>query len=60
MTGLRQVPANQAGVFTVALPASATLVGVFYLNEQFTSLHAVALLLAMAAVVLLATAPARG
>jgi len=59
MTGLRHVPANQAGVFTVALPASATLVGVFYLNEQFTSLHAVALLLAMAAVALLATAAPR-
>ncbi len=59
MTGLRHVPANQAGVFTVALPASATLVGVFYLNEHFTPLHAVALLLAMAAVALAATARPR-
>lgn len=63
MTGLRQVPANHAGVFTVALPISATLIGVLALGEAFTALHAAALLLASAGVVLIASgqpeAPAR-
>lgn len=55
MTGLRQVPANHAGVFTVALPISATLIGVLVLGEAFTALHAAALLLASAGVVLIAS-----
>lgn len=55
MTGLRHVPANHAGVFTVALPISATLIGVLALGEAFTALHAVALLLASAGVVLIAS-----
>jgi len=62
MSGLRQVPANHAGVFTVALPISATLIGVLVLGEAFTALHAAALLLASAGVVLIAGArpqPAR-
>jgi drug/metabolite transporter (DMT)-like permease len=63
MTGLRHVPANHAGVFTVALPISATLIGVWLLGESFTGLHAVALLLASAGVLLIASgrppAPAR-
>jgi drug/metabolite transporter (DMT)-like permease len=56
MTGLRRVPANHAGVFTVALPLAATAVGVFFLGETFTMLHAGALALASAGVVLIATA----
>jgi drug/metabolite transporter (DMT)-like permease len=56
MTGLRHIPANQAGVFTVALPVAAALVGVLALGESFTALHAVALALACAGVVLIATA----
>jgi drug/metabolite transporter (DMT)-like permease len=56
MTGLKHVPANHAGVFTVALPIAATAVGVVFLGEVFTPLHAGALLLAMAGVVLIATA----
>jgi len=55
MTGLRHVPANHAGVFTVALPVSATLIGVLALGEAFTSLHALALLLASSGVVLIAS-----
>jgi len=55
MTGLRQVPANHAGVFTVALPISATLIGVWLLGESFTALHAAALLLASVGVVLIAS-----
>ncbi len=55
MTGLRHVPANHAGVFTVALPISATLIGVLALGETFTALHAAALLLASMGVVLIAS-----
>ena len=56
MAGLKHVPAHHAGVFTVALPVAATAVGVIFLGEQFTLLHAGALLLAAAGVVLIATA----
>jgi drug/metabolite transporter (DMT)-like permease len=56
MTGLKHIPANQAGVFTVALPIAAALVGVVALGESFTPLHAAALLLAASGVVLIATA----
>lgn len=56
MTGLKHVPANHAGVFTVALPVAATAVGVLLLGETFTLLHAGALALAAAGVVLIATA----
>lgn len=56
MAGLKHVPANHAGVFTVALPIAATAVGVLFLGEQFTLLHAGALLLATAGVFLIATA----
>jgi drug/metabolite transporter (DMT)-like permease len=55
MTGLRHVPANHAGVFTVALPISATLIGVLVLGEAFTLLHAAALLLAASGVVLISS-----
>jgi drug/metabolite transporter (DMT)-like permease len=55
MAGLKHVPANHAGVFTVALPIAATAVGVVFLGEQFTPLHAGALLLASAGVVLITT-----
>jgi len=56
MTGLKHIPANQAGVFTVALPIAAALIGVVALGESFTPLHAAALLLAASGVVLIATA----
>jgi drug/metabolite transporter (DMT)-like permease len=63
VSGLKHVPANQAGVFTVALPIAATAVGVVLLGETFTALHALALALAAAGVVLIGTskgpAPAR-
>jgi len=57
MKGMKVVPATEAGVFTVALPISATLVGVGLLGETFSLLHALALLLAAAGVVLIASAP---
>lgn len=59
VAGLKQVPANQAGVFTVALPVAATAVGTGLLGESFTMVHGVALALASAGVVLIATAPTR-
>jgi drug/metabolite transporter (DMT)-like permease len=57
VAGLKHVPANQAGVFTVALPIAATAVGVLLLGETFTALHATSLALAATGVLLIATAP---
>jgi drug/metabolite transporter (DMT)-like permease len=55
VSGLKHVPANQAGVFTVALPIAATAVGVLLLGERFTAVHAAALALATTGVLLIAT-----
>lgn len=59
MTGLRRVPAAQAGVFTVMLPVSAALVGVAVLGESLDGLQMLAFAAAMAGV-LLATLPSKG
>jgi drug/metabolite transporter (DMT)-like permease len=58
MAGLRAVPAARAGVFTVMLPVSAALVGVFAMGESPAPLQGLALGLALAGVVL-ATTPGR-
>jgi drug/metabolite transporter (DMT)-like permease len=58
MTGLKAVPAAQGGVFTVMLPVSAALVGVFALGERLGVAQLLAFLLALAGVVL-ATLPVR-
>jgi drug/metabolite transporter (DMT)-like permease len=58
MTGLKGVPAAQAGVFTVMLPVSAAVVGVFVLGEPLGGAQLLAFVLALAGV-LLATLPAR-
>ena len=58
MTGLRQVPASSAGIFTVLLPISAAAVGVVFLGERISATQAAAFGLAIAGV-LLATWPAR-
>ena len=58
MTGLKVVPAAQAGVFTVMLPVSAAAVGVLVLGESLGGLQLLALAIALAGVVL-ATAPVR-
>jgi drug/metabolite transporter (DMT)-like permease len=50
-TGLRHVPANQAGVYTVALPITAAILGVVVFGEVFSVWHAAALGLAVASVV---------
>jgi drug/metabolite transporter (DMT)-like permease len=56
MTGLKGVPAAQAGVFTVMLPISAALVGVLALGESLSGVQAVAFIIALLGV-LLATLP---
>jgi drug/metabolite transporter (DMT)-like permease len=58
MTGLKAVPAAQGGVFTVMLPVSAALVGVFALGEHLGIVQLLAFVLALAGVVL-ATLPVR-
>lgn len=58
MTGLRQVPASRAGVFTVMLPISAALVGILFLGERFSPAQAGAFALALLGLVL-ATWPGR-
>jgi len=58
MTGLRQVPAAQAGVFTVMLPVSAALVGVLFMDERLTPLQLLAFGIALLGLVL-ATLPQR-
>ncbi|HUD24743.1 MAG TPA: DMT family transporter [Burkholderiaceae bacterium] len=54
MSGLRRTSAGIAGVFTVALPLSATAVAAGVLGETVTWLHAVALSFAVLAIVLAA------
>jgi drug/metabolite transporter (DMT)-like permease len=58
MTGLKQVPASSAGVFSVFLPITAAAVGVLLLGEHFSAVQAAAYALALAGVVL-ATWPSR-
>ncbi|MEP6965763.1 MAG: EamA family transporter, partial [Polaromonas sp.] len=59
MTGLKTIPANQAGVFTVLLPVSAAAVGVLVLGETLNATQIGAFAIALAGV-LLATLPQRG
>ncbi|MEY8879485.1 MAG: DMT family transporter [Leptothrix sp. (in: b-proteobacteria)] len=47
MTGLRHVPAAQAGVFSVMLPLSAAAVGIGVLGEPFSRAQAAAFALAL-------------
>ena len=56
VAGLKHVPASHAGVFTVALPIAATLVGIFFLGETFTWLQAAALVCAGAGIFLISSA----
>jgi drug/metabolite transporter (DMT)-like permease len=59
MTGLKVIPAAQAGVFTALLPVSAALVGVLVLGEPVALAQGLAFAAALAGV-LLATAGPRG
>ena len=56
VAGLKNVAASHAGVFTVALPIAATLVGIFFLGETFNWLQAAALACAGAGIVLISAA----
>ena len=56
MTGLKTIPANQAGVFTVMLPVSAAAVGVLVLGESLNATQVGAFAIALVGVVL-ATLP---
>ncbi len=58
MTGLKNVPASRAGVFTVMLPISAAVVGVAVLGEPMGGLQLLAFGIALLSVVL-ATLPGR-
>lgn len=58
MTGLKTVPAAQGGVFSVFLPISAALVGVWALGETLGGMQWLAFGVALASV-LLATMPSR-
>ena len=58
MTGLKTIPANQAGVFTVMLPVSAASVGVLVLGESLNAMQVGAFAIALVGVVL-ATLPER-
>lgn len=59
MTGLKTIPANQAGVFAVLLPVSAAAVGVIVLGETLNGTQLGAFAIALTGVVL-ATVPQRG
>jgi drug/metabolite transporter (DMT)-like permease len=59
MTGLRHVPAAQAGVFAVMLPVSAALVGVLVLGESLSSAQLLAFAIALVGVVLATWPPRR-
>jgi drug/metabolite transporter (DMT)-like permease len=52
MTGLKTIPAAQAGVFTVMLPVSAALVGVVFLGESMGLVQVLALGIGLLGVVL--------
>ena len=58
MSGLKQVPANHAGVFTIALPLASTLIGVLFLGEAPSWTQLLALGLAVSGILLTAW-PAR-
>ena len=58
MTGLKAVPAAQAGVFTVMLPVSAAAIGVLFMGESLTGVQALAFGIALLGLVL-ATLPGR-
>jgi drug/metabolite transporter (DMT)-like permease len=58
MTGLKTIPASQAGVFAVMLPLTTALIGILGFGESFSALQALAFGLALLSLVL-ATLPSR-
>jgi len=59
MTGMKTIPASEAGIFSAVLPITAAAIGVLVFDERWTGLQAVAFLLALIGLVL-ATLPKRG
>jgi drug/metabolite transporter (DMT)-like permease len=59
MTGAKSVPANRSGVFTVAMPVTATLIGIFVFGEPFTVTIGVAFVCAIASIALITTGAGR-
>ena len=59
LTGLKHVPANHAGVFSVALPLSSTAIAVGMLGETLTMGHMIAFACAVGGILLIALAPQR-
>ena len=57
LTGLKHVPANHAGVFTVALPIASTAIAVGILGETLTAGHLTAFACAVTGILLITTAP---
>ena len=55
--GLRHIPANRAGVLTVALPISSALIGVFWFKELLTVTHVFAFVCALLGVWLVTRQP---
>ena len=53
LTGLRHVPASQAGVFTTALPITSAAVGIVFLGERPTIVHGITFVCAFAGIVLM-------
>ena len=52
MTGLRTIPASQAGIFTVLLPISAALMGMLALGERISGMQSLAFAIALTSVVI--------
>jgi drug/metabolite transporter (DMT)-like permease len=52
MTGLKNVPASKAGIFTVMLPLSTASVGVIFLNETLSGIQSLAFVICLLGVVL--------
>ena len=59
MTGMKTIPASEAGIFSAMLPITAAAIGILVFGEQWTGLQAVAFLLALTGLVL-ATLPTQG
>lgn len=59
MTGLKSVPASQAGVFTVMLPVSAALTGVVFLGESMAWPQVMAFAIALCGVLIATYRPRR-
>ena len=57
LSGLKHVPASQAGVFTIALPVTSALVGVAFLGESLTIAHGIAFVCAVVGIVLITRTP---